>query len=334
MSLDETPPPPTALLPLLVFVFDGKGGAREVRGAEFEAGGVHPPEGGFIWVHMQRGAASTREWLADCELDEFVIEALTATETRPRCTVHGDGAVVNLRGVNPTPGAEPDDMISVRLWIEKDWVVGVWLRALNAVVDLIEAARRGHAPSSPGDFVARLALRLADRAEPATAELNERVDALEEALLDDGRSPSRGELADIRQTAIGLRRFMFPQRDALATMQIEDLPWLTGTDRSRLREAGDKVTRLAEELDAIRDRAEVIHDQIMDQRAELMGRRMLVLSIVAALFLPMTLLSGMLGMNIGGLPGLDYPYAFWIVCGLMVLIGVIQYFVFKWLRMI
>lgn len=332
MSFDDSPQP-ADLWPLIVFAFDGKGGATEVNAADFEAGLVKPPEGGFMWVHMQRGAGSTDEWLADCELDEFVVDALTADETRPRCTVHGDGALVNLRGVNPNPGAEPDDMISVRLWIEEKLVVGIWVRALNAVVDLIEAARRGHAPSSPGEFVAKLALRLADRAEPVTAELNERVDVLEEQLLNDGVSPSRSELADVRQTAIGLRRFIFPQRDALTTMEIEDLPWLTTTDRSRLREAGDRVTRLAEELDAIRDRAEIIHDQIMDQRADLLGRRTLVLSIVAALFLPMSLLSGMLGMNVP-IPGAEYVHSFWIVCGLMLVIAVIQYLIFKLMKLI
>ncbi|HUU96855.1 MAG TPA: zinc transporter ZntB [Phycisphaerae bacterium] len=333
MSVDEDAPTDADLWPKLVFEFDGKGGGREIAAAEFEAHPSEAPEGGFMWIHLQHGVASTDEFLAAGGLDEFIVEALTAVETRPRCTVHGDGALVNLRGVNPTPEGQPDVMISVRLWIDQKRVIGVWVRALNAVVDLIEAARRGHAPMTPGDFVARLALRLADRAEPVTAELNERVDALEEALLEEGVAPSRIELADVRQTAIGLRRFMFPQRDALSTMQIEDLPWLTPTDRSRLREAADRVTRLGEELDAIRDRAEVIHDQIMDRRADLLGRRTLLLSIVAALFLPMSLLSGMMGMNVA-VPGADFLPAFWVVSGLMVLIAVIQFGIFKLFKLI
>jgi zinc transporter len=96
-----------------------------------------------------------------------------------------------------------------------------------------------------------------------------------------------------------------------------------------LREAAERVTRLGEELDAIRDRAQVIHDQIMDRRAETMNRQMLILSVVAALFLPLGLLTGLLGVNVGGIPGADNPWAFEILCGLLVLIGAAQFWFFK-----
>lgn len=326
--------PAADLKPLIIFAFDGQGAAREMDPRQVEAEKLEPPAGGFVWVHLNRGAPATSQWLADCKLDEYVVDALIASETRPRSTVHGEGALINLRGVNPTPGADPDDLVAVRLWVEEGWVVGVWVEPVGGVVDLLEAIRRGHAPKTPGDFVARLALRLADRADPATAELNERVDALEEELIKSNAPPSRGELANVRQTAIGLRRFMFPQRDALIILQDEELPWLGEDDRSRIREAADRVTRLAEELDAIRDRAEVIHDQIMDERAELMNRRMLVLSVVAAIFLPLSLISGVFGMNVGGMPGLENPAAFWIVCGAMVVLAGVFYLLFKWLRML
>tara|TARA_R110000744_G_scaffold230748_2_gene348938 strand:- start:120 stop:506 length:387 start_codon:yes stop_codon:yes gene_type:complete len=122
---------------------------------------------------------------------------------------------------------------------------------------------------------------------------------------------------------------MFPQRDALTTLEIEDLEWLTQRDRSRIREAAERVTRLAEELDAIRDRAQVVHDQIMDNRAEAMNRSMLVLSVVAVIFLPLGFLTGLLGINVGGIPGANDPWAFLVVCGLLLLVAVLQIWLFK-----
>lgn len=178
-------------------------------------------------------------------------------------------------------------------------------------------------------MIAKLALRLADRAEPTVAELNERVDALEERALDDSVIQSRGELADIRRTAIVLRRYMVPQRGALTTLEIEDLGWLADRDRARLREAAERVTRLGEDLDAIRDRSQVVHDQMMDLRAEQMNRNMLVLSVVAAIFLPLGLLTGLLGINVGGIPGTTYNGAFAIVCGLLVAIVLVQLWLFR-----
>ncbi len=114
-------------------------------------------------------------------------------------------------------------MVSIRLWIEDTRIVSVGKRPLNGVSDVMDGIGRKQGPSRPGDLIARLALRLADRAEPVVATLNERVDDLEEAVLEQALSISRRELADIRRVAIVLRRFMIPQRDALTTFEIEDL---------------------------------------------------------------------------------------------------------------
>lgn len=307
-----------------VYGFDGEGKALplspEPRNARDP--GVAAP--GFVWAHVDGWVEAGRDWLGRIGLETFEIEALLAEETRPRCTVHGEIALMNLRGVNLNPGAEPEDMIALRLFISERMVVSVQMRQLQAVNDLMSALDRGTGALSPGDLIARLALRLADRAEPVVAALNERVDQLEDAM-DDPDGPGaeeRGELADVRRESILLRRFMFPQRDALSTLEIEDLPWLSQRDRSRLREATERVTRLGEELDAIRDRAQVVQDQVSDLRAEAMNRQMLLLSVVAAIFLPMSLLTGLLGINVGGIPGAQSPLAFWLVCILLVAIGV------------
>ncbi len=327
MTTDATDPPSLPdLSDVSVFLFDGRGGA--VRRTPDDLVQADVVEGGFAWWHLHLGRPDADAWLETSSLDRFVIEALTAPETRPRCTVHGEGVVLNLRGVNLNPGAEPEDMVSTRLWIEKSRIVGVWLRPLLAVLDLMGAIQRGQAPSSPGELIAKLALRLADRAEPTIAAFNEQVDELEEAILDEAVEISRRKLADVRRVSIVLRRYMFPQRDALATLEVEDLPWLTDRDRSRLREAAERVTRLAEDLDAIRDRAQVVHDQLMERRAEVMNRQMLVLSIAAAIFLPLGLLTGLLGVNVAGIPGTENSWSFWIVCWLLLVMagGLIWFF--------
>ncbi len=249
-------------------------------------------------------------------------------------TSHGDGAVINLRGVNLQEGAEPEDMISLRVWLEDDRIISTWRRPLHAIGDLLDAMERGRGPVSPGDFVAKLALRLADRAEPVVATLNEAVDTMEEGVLAENTPPAlRGQLADVRRTAIVLRRFMFPQRDALSTLAIEDLDWLTERDRSKLREATDRITRLAEELDAIRERAAVVHEQLVERRAEAMNRNMLVLAVVAAIFLPLGLLTGLLGINVGGLPGAGTSWAFWAVCALLGVITAFNLWLYKRLKL-
>jgi len=323
------------LPPIAVFSLDGEGGAlaADLNHLPLSDPGSNGFE--FVWIQLQRDNADALDWLeSDSGLDSFIREALTAEDTRPRCTVHGQGAIINLRGVNLHEGAEPEDMISLRLWVEKRRVVGVWRRPLYAVADLMASLERGSAPVSPGDLVAKLALRLVDRMEPTVADLHEQIDDMEDVLDDPKASFGRGVLADLRRQAIILRRYIAPQRDALNTLAIEDLDWLTERDRSRIREAGDKTTRVAEELESVRERAAIVHDQLLERRAEQMNRYTLLLSVVAAIFLPLGLLTGLLGINVGGIPGADNRWAFAIVTLGLVVIGLGLVAFFKKLKLI
>ncbi len=104
---------------------------------------------------------------------------------------------------------------------------------------------------------------------------------------------------------------------------------LSARDRSRIREAADRVTRLGEELEAIRDRAQILHDELMDQRAEAMNKNTMLLSVVASIFLPLGLLTGLLGINVGGIPGAQEPWAFWLVCLVLLVIAVAQFLLLR-----
>ncbi len=309
---------------------------RDGQGVEIDI----DAHGEIVWRHLNWEHPDAQGWFAGPNAPEpDIVAALTAPDTRPRCVVHstprGDGVLINLRGVNLNEGASPEDMISIRIWLEHDRIISAWRRPMQAIRDIFDSIERGQGPVGPGDFVGKLALRLADRAEPVVATLNEAVDDMEEEVLDSATPGNlRGRLADVRRQAIVLRRYMFPQRDALSTFAIEDLDWLTERERSRLREATDRITRLAEELDAIRERAAVVQDQLVERRAEEMNRNMLILAVVAAVFLPLGLLTGLLGINVGGIPGAETAWAFWGVCGLLLVTTAFQLWLYRKLRLI
>lgn len=304
------------------YLLDGKGGSSQETTGRLSRHTSGTRREGFVWHHLHRDHVETRNLLREAGLDTISINALMADDTRPRCTRHREGILLNLRGINLNPGSEPEDMISIRMWIEAHRVISVWIRPLIAFQDLAQSIDNNAAPVSPGDFVAKLALRLTDRAEPSIATLNEKIDDMEEAIIIDSPTIDTKILADTRRKAIVLRRYFIPQRDALSTLEIEDLPWLDSHDRARLREAAERVFRFGEELDSIRDRAQVIHDQIVEHRAERMSRNTLILSVVAAVFLPLSLITGLLGINVAGIPGADSPLAFPVVCGLIIAVAV------------
>jgi zinc transporter len=264
------------------------------------------------WVHLDLAEPGVADWIA-ARTEPLVAEALTRQDTRPRAAVEGDGLILILRGVNLNPDADPEDMVSLRLWVSDALVISTRIRRLMAVTSLGEQMKTGRGPASPAALVAILAAGLTARMTPVVASLADTAADLEERSVD-GPGGLRGELAELRRSAIALRRYVAPQREALARLYQEIHPLFDADARSSLRETADQITRLVEELDAVRDRSAILNDQLADARAEEMNRAMLLLSVVAAIFLPLGFLTGLLGINVGGLPGAAWPFAFAVVC--------------------
>ncbi len=302
------------------FLLDGRGGAEEIDWA-----GVRAWHGarGTLWVHLDRSEVSTEHWLQrESGLEPLVVEALLEPETRPRCTVLPGGWLVVLRGVNLNPGADPEDMVALRLWVEAHRVITVRRRRLMAVLDVQESLARGAGPRDASALLVALADRLVDRMGPVIDGLDEQLDGLEVDGLAGSAQSLRTGLSGVRRQAIMLRRHVSPQRDALlALISAQGGSLLGDQSRLQLREVVDHVTRYVEDLDALRERAAVVNDEITNRAAEEMNRRMYLLSLVAAVFLPLGLITGLLGINVGGVPGSSDDWAFWVVSGLLIALG-------------
>ncbi len=319
--------------PPCVFGFGFKGGAaHEMR---WEDAVSHKDEYDFIWLHLNMLNDEARHWTEQQQdLPYAAAAALLAGETRPRVTGFEKGVVVNLRGVNLNEGAEPEDMVSIRIWFSADKLVTTRRRRLKAAQDIRDEILKGAKFDNTGAIVARLAYKLTDRTEPYVQEIEEEVDDLESAMLEGEGAGLRAKLAVTRQSAVHFRRFIAPQRDALNRLANDESSLLTHHTKVELREVADRVTRMTEDIDAVRERAMVLQDQLTDQRAEEMNRNMMVLSVVAAIFLPLGFLTGLFGINVGGMPGVDDPVAFWLVVAGCLLIGLVLLVVFrmkKWL---
>ncbi|MBB64223.1 MAG: zinc transporter ZntB [Waddliaceae bacterium] len=318
---------------LFAYALDRKGGGRvleydsipdEVRGET------------LTWVHLDGSHPDTRSWLRKevSYLGDFIIRALLADETRPRMTQVDDGVLLILRGVNLNENADPEDMVSIRLWVNKNCIITIQRRRLKAVGDIIERMNGGKGPKDAGNFICMLALRLFERMEPVLTDLNEAMDDIEEEVLAEADIKLRKSIVDVRKKAIMFRRYMAPQRDAIGQLRMCEAAWLNEQHRHLLQESYNHVTHYLEDLDTTRERAQVVKDELASVLADKLNRDMYILSIVAAIFLPLGFLTGLLGINVGGIPGSDNEQAFWIFCaGLSVLVFIQAYFFrkMKWL---
>ncbi len=89
------------------------------------------------------------------------------------------------------------------------------------------------------------------------------------------------------------------------------------------------MIRHLEDLEAVRDRAVVTQEELVNRLSDQLNKRMYVLSIIAAIFLPLGFFTGLLGINVGGIPGAENPWAFTIFLGLLLLIVFVQLWIFK-----
>ena len=309
-------------------LLDGKGGGRLLSWDDVLLWNASM---GPLWVHCDYTDDRVQDWVRnDSGLDKLTAEALLTEETRPRTTNIGDGLLIALRGINLNPGSEPDDMVSVRLWAEKDRVISTRKRHLMSVQDLMQKFIADKGPRGTAGIVVGLAGALVWRMSGTIDTYEDTINVLEDRILTDSNEDFRFDLAELRRHTISLRRYLSPQRDALARLIIENVSWLDDRHRRELREVSDRLIRHIEDIDEVRERAAVTHEQLLSRVSEQLNGRMYVLSVVAAIFLPLGFFTGLLGINVGGIPGAENPYAFLEFILILVVIVVLQIALFKW----
>ncbi len=294
----------------------------------------------LAWVHLDGTHPQAREWIEAnlSYLDPHAISALLAEETRPRATVLDDGVLAILRGVNLNEGAEREDMVSVRIYADAHRIVSLSRRRLRAVEDVDQALSANKGPDDPAAFIGLMSERLLYRIEEAVGEIDRSLEQLEVDILSatpvtaEDTERRRQHILDLRQTVIGLRRYAAPQRDALSELENSGLNWFDALDQRRLEEGHDRFTRLVEDLDAMRERLTVLREEISGQLSDRLNRNMYLISIVSVLFLPLGVLTGLFGVNVGGMPGAEEPMAFYIFCAALLAILAVQIVLLRRMR--
>ncbi|KQT34903.1 magnesium transporter CorA [Sphingomonas sp. Leaf412] len=305
-------------------------GARAVPVAEALA-----CEADFVWVHLNTTAEHAQAWLRDAaKLEPFLIDALTAAETRPRCEKMTAGAFLNLRGRTDEELDSSDVLASIRIWATRGRVISVTRKHLVAM-DAVVQEVRDFDVKDPGDLIAAFAAAITEDLDPVVADLGDTLDDCEQKLDMHRVFELRRQVTRVRSEAINYRRFLSPQRIALERLASLPGDWLGDDDRAHLSAAADRAARMAEEVEAIRERASLVHEELTDLRAEQLDQRSLLIAIAAMVFLPLTFLTGLYGMNVEGLWFAKEPWAFDAIVGLcaVIAIGTVGFFMARhWWR--
>lgn len=300
-------------------LLDGQGGCETLTMARLCQ---WRPEDGIVWLHFERDHPAAADWVTTKgSFDPLVAEALLEEESRPRVEPIDDGLLIILRGVCAAPPDAAEnapaeiDLVPLHIWVDERRLVtlrdsGHYITALR---DIRMALEKGKGPRQTGELLALVSDKLVRDLEPVLDAMDEEVDELDELIFHGDAGEVRHRLKMLRRRSVQLRRYLAPQRDALNRIEHDDAPWLRERDKLRLREVIDKLMRFIEYLDAIRDRTGILHDDLSTVISERIARNSNRLAALAALLLPPSVVAGLFGMNVGGIPGVNETWAFVII---------------------
>lgn len=170
------------------------------------------------WVHLSGTHTEAEDWIMRHldYLDPQAAEALLDVDTRPRMSAMGDGMIVILRGMNWNEGEDPEDMVSVRMYIDAHRIVTIARKRVRSIEKLDADIRVGRGPETAGDFLFQLIEYLVGGIGNFQRTLDQQAETLEDAVILEGTETLRRSVVDMRLQVIAALRFLIPQRDVLA----------------------------------------------------------------------------------------------------------------------
>ncbi|MEX0624013.1 MAG: CorA family divalent cation transporter, partial [Saccharospirillum sp.] len=266
------------------------------------------------------------------EINRGLRQALLAEDTRPRFEPVGDGFLLILRGVNLTPGAEPDDMLSLRMLWYKDGLITLRKRSFKAIASVRERLEQKQGPASVSALLVTIIEALNDRIGELLEASERELETLESR--DSSVNPQQylSDLTHFHKRLLRLNRFIRPQMGALDRLASEAGEWLSDRDLLLLANQRDVTLRMLETIEMLLQQIQLVRDEQQQIVAERMSRNAYWLSVIAGIFLPLGFLTGLFGINVGGMPGVDDGMAFWYTCIGLGVVAVIEFLILRRLR--
>lgn len=313
-------------------VLDGNGGGRPLRWRDVQH---WQPEVSkeVIWIHLNRDTEGLVDWLqAATGMPEPTAELLVSDDSRPRAFHEGKSSLVAiLRGINFNPDAKPEDMVSIQLWSDGRRIITLRSAPMQTPRHVMTELDAGHGPVDAGRLITDLVEVMIARMNRSIVEMNSHIDRLEDEAENCEPEQLLAQISSIRRYCLALKRYMSPQHDALERIAHDAPAWFEDHDRREIAESLDRLKRYLDDIDISKESALVLQDEL---RARALARSEAVsykLTMVAGIFLPLTFLTGLLGINVGGMPGVDDWRAFWIVVALcVVLLAALLYLFRRW----
>ncbi|MGH9218481.1 MAG: magnesium transporter CorA family protein [Vicinamibacterales bacterium] len=289
--------------------------------------------GVMVWADVaeptEADAAVLREVFG---LHELPVEAAVKRETNPKVESYGSYLYIVLHGIDFQAAEHTFDTNEIDFFLAPHFLVTIHdgqRRSIAYIADL--CARASHILSEgPVALLHRIVDTMVDHYRPEVDELEERLDEIEKSVIEQPAEQQTGDILAIKRDITGLRRIVIPQRDVVGRLARREFDLIGQEMAYRFRDVYDQFVRMADDSIVFQDRVTGILDAHLASMSNRLANVSRLLAVIAALFGPMTVITGVFGMNVP-LPTLfgNERYQFWEIIGIMVLSSTALFIWFK-----
>ncbi len=281
------------------------------------------PQNEFLWLHFSLSNAASEPWLREhLMLPDSFFESLHSESRSTRLEQDDDALVAVLNDVLFTSAYDASQVETTSLFISSQIVISARLRPLRSVDRLKNAVRKGQVFISTAELLSHLLQTQAAVLSDILRQTTARVDQIEDGLLKNRISSNRSELSAQRRVLVRLQRLLAPEPASFFRLLNRPPDWIDEEAKQDLREAAEEVARAVHDTQGLIERIKIIQEELVALINEQANRSLFVLTVVTVLALPINLVAGLFGMNVGGLPVIDNKYGFSIVVGILLLVTV------------
>lgn len=303
-----------AAAPIYSCQFDGKGKANPIV-AQGQATISEP-----CWLHLDFANQETIDWINATELlPELVKEELIKPNQIAKETRFDTGILVVLRGVNITPNSLPDPIVTFRFYITDNLIISTRHQQIDAIAQLKDKFDHGIGPVDVADWLIQISELISDQVNISFDNVHNRIIKLEDNALNQ-RIFSYKEIGRVRKQLIILRRLLAPQRDIFVRISTERISWIDDNDRQHLHDISNQQSHYISDIDSCLLRLGSLMEQINGLLAESTNKRIYLMTLVTLIFMPITFLTSLLGVNLSGIPFSESNWGFGAFVILIVLV--------------
>jgi len=306
--------------------------------AEISADGIVPAlarSEGVTWLHFNLSDARARRWLLEASfVPDALREVLQEHDGNRRVEFVDRGLLLVISDFTYEESAEPGEMVPLWCFAAPRMLLTARLHPVKSADDLRLHMRRGASASSGVELLGQLLDIRTGRVKRMANDMTAHLDDIEDEILAGNIKQQRAQLGRTRRLCARLRRELAPERSDMSKFLHRPAEELSAADREVLQASNDALGFALEEIAELYERAKLLQEELASRVAENTNRNLYVLSILTAVLLPMTLVTGVFGMNTAGLPGLQGAHSFWWVMLLIILSGAVTLALLFWRKLL